>query len=143
MFWHTDFKYNKLVDSVLVVNKQDYDSCNVTNPIRKMHGGDSTFLLDKPGQFYFISGNVKHCVKGEKLSLVVLSSYHNEHHGPSLSPIPANAPTSSAHDEIALVPSGHHRVAPAPHPNHSGFTRLSGSFVVCVVVALVLDSFVF
>ncbi|XP_003629771.3 mavicyanin [Medicago truncatula] len=136
-----NFKYNKLVDSLLMVNKQAYDSCNVTNPIRKMHGGDSTFLLDKPGHFYFISGNVKHCVKGEKLSLVVLS--HQEHHGPSLSPVPANAPTSGVHDGIALVSSGHHMVAPAPHHDHSGFTRLSGSFVVCVVLALILDSFVF
>ena len=124
-----------------MVNKQDYDSCNITNPIRKMCGGDSIFLLDKPGHFYFISGNVKHCVKGEKFGLVVLSTCHHEHHGPSLSP--ANAPTSSAHSGIALAPSAHHRVAPAPHPDHSGFMRLSGSFVVSVVVALVLDSFVF
>lgn len=100
-----------------------------------MHGGDSTFLLNRAGHFYFISGNVKNCLKGEKLNIVVLSTHHDEHHGPSLSPVhsPANAPGASAH----------HGIAPAPHPHHSGFKRLNGSFVVGVVVALVLGSFAF
>ncbi|KAL7188067.1 hypothetical protein ACSBR1_038004 [Camellia fascicularis] len=40
------FKYNNGSDSVLVVNKQDYDNCNTQNPITKMEDGNSVFKLD-------------------------------------------------------------------------------------------------
>lgn len=35
---HADFKYNKGIDSVVVVKKEDFDSCNINNPIQKMDG---------------------------------------------------------------------------------------------------------
>ncbi|XP_024636587.2 early nodulin-like protein 1 [Medicago truncatula] len=113
------FKYQKGSDSVLVVNKQDYDSCNINNPIHNMDNGDSSFLLDKSDHYYFISGKDLNCVNGEKFNLVVLSPHHHhyhEHHGPSLSPAvapvhpptspsPWNAPTPDAHGTAVPTPS--------------------------------------
>ncbi|GAU27137.1 hypothetical protein TSUD_104460 [Trifolium subterraneum] len=87
------FKYNKGSDSVLVVSKEDYYSCNIGNPIQKLDGGDSTFTFDKSGPFFFISGNVENCKKGQKLIVVVLSPNHHRKQGPSASPPSWNAPS--------------------------------------------------
>jgi len=134
-FCHSVFKYQKGFDSVLVVNKQDYDSCNTNNPIHKMDDGNSNFLLDKSGHFYFISGKDLNCVDGEKFNLVVLSPHHHhhhhEHHGPSLSPAVApvhpptplsswNAPTPGPHSAIAPTPSARDVTAPTPSNAHNG-----------------------
>ncbi|XP_076905574.1 uncharacterized protein LOC143561344 [Bidens hawaiensis] len=67
------FKYDGGSDSVLVVNKGDYDGCNANNPITKLEGGDSTFKFDRSGPFYFISGNKSNCDQGQKLIVVVLA----------------------------------------------------------------------
>jgi len=95
IFWHAVFKYNKGSDSVLVVNKHDYDSCNIKNPIHKMDDGDSTYEFDKVGLFFFISGNLVNCQNGQKLKVAVYSPRH--HHGPSLSPAvaPVHSPSPS------------------------------------------------
>ncbi|KAL5715460.1 hypothetical protein ACHQM5_017274 [Ranunculus cassubicifolius] len=68
-----DFKYNQATDSVLVVSKQDFDTCNTSNPISKLEGGSSSFRVDTPGPFYFITGNQSNCQAGQKLALVVIS----------------------------------------------------------------------
>lgn len=70
---HADFKYNKGIDSVVVVKKEDFDSCNINNPIQKMDGGDSTFQLSNSGLFYFISGNLNNCKNGQKLIVLVMA----------------------------------------------------------------------
>ncbi|XP_024960325.1 early nodulin-like protein 2 isoform X2 [Cynara cardunculus var. scolymus] len=67
------FKYNGGSDSVLVVNKGDYDICNLNSPIMKMEGGDSLFKFDRSGPFYFISGNKSNCDQNQKLIVVVLA----------------------------------------------------------------------
>lgn len=146
-FWPADFKYNKGSDSVLVVNKQDYDSCNTKNPILKLDDGDSTFKFDKSGPFFFISGIVENCQKGEKLIVVVLSPNH--HHTPpsptTVAPAPShsadNAPSPSAADKTAPTTSPISENSPEPSPAHSGSHRFRGS--VGVGVALVLATFVF
>ncbi|KAH6835543.1 early nodulin-like protein 1 [Perilla frutescens var. hirtella] len=67
------FKYKSGTDSVLVVNKDDYDKCNTANPSLKLDDGNSIFKLDRSGPFYFISGNKPNCDQGQKLIVVVLS----------------------------------------------------------------------
>src|SRR6266487_1644630 len=67
------FKYKKDSNSVLVVNKEDYDKCNKKNPIKKFDDGDSELQLDRSGPFYFISGKDDNCEKGQKLIVVVLA----------------------------------------------------------------------
>ncbi|CAI8592585.1 unnamed protein product [Vicia faba] len=133
------FKYNKGSDSVLVVNNQDYNSCNTNNPILKLDGGNSIFKFDRSGPFFFISGNVENCQKGEKLIVVVLSPNHNRkpRHGPSSSPSPADSPAENTPSNSSVD------ITPAMSPAHSGSTMLSGSIGVSVGVALVLGIFVF
>lgn len=67
------FKYKSGADSVVVVNKDDYDKCNSANPITKLDDGNSIFKLDRSGPFYFISGNKPNCDQGQKLIVVVLA----------------------------------------------------------------------
>ncbi|XP_059669708.1 early nodulin-like protein 6 [Cornus florida] len=64
------FKYQK--DSVLVVNKADYENCVVSNPISKFQDGNTVFRFDRYGYFYFISGEVGHCKSGQKLIIRVM-----------------------------------------------------------------------
>ncbi|XP_057451002.1 early nodulin-like protein 3 [Lotus japonicus] len=80
------FKYKKGIDWVLVVNKEDYDLCNTSNPIKKMDGGNSFFNLEKSGLYFFISGNIDHCKNGQKLVVLVMAMKHTAHAPPSEAP---------------------------------------------------------
>jgi hypothetical protein len=70
------FKYKKGSDSVLVVNQDNYNTCNKKNPIKKLEDGDSEFSFDKSGPFFFITGKDQNCEKGQKLTVVVLAVWH-------------------------------------------------------------------
>lgn len=110
------FKYNKGLDSVLVVNKQDYDSCDTKNPIYKMDDGESTFSLNTTGPFYFISG--VNCQNGEKFKVVVISD------GPSLSPTvsPVYSPTPSPSWNSPAHSPAQSPAWNAPSPSFAGWT---------------------
>ncbi|KAF2313030.1 hypothetical protein GH714_008814 [Hevea brasiliensis] len=94
------WKYDSQKDSVLQVTREAYLSCNTSNPIEE-HNGNTKVKLDRSGPFYFISGAGGHCVKGQKLIVVVLSQRHR-YTGISPAPSPeefegpAVAPTSAA-----------------------------------------------
>lgn len=88
---------------MLQVSKEDYLSCNTSNPIEEYKDGETKVKLDRSGPFYFVSGAEGHCEKGQKLIVVVLSPRHKNRYmgvspAPSLaeSDSPAVAPTSSA-----------------------------------------------
>ncbi|KAL5785933.1 hypothetical protein ACOSQ2_008325 [Xanthoceras sorbifolium] len=94
------WNYDGAKDSVLQVTKEDYVSCNTTNPIAQYKDGNTKVELHKPGPFYFISGVKGSCEKGQKLIVVVLTPRHRYDISPAPSPAeldgPAVAPTSSA-----------------------------------------------
>uniref|UniRef100_A0A164Y2H4 Phytocyanin domain-containing protein n=1 Tax=Daucus carota subsp. sativus TaxID=79200 RepID=A0A164Y2H4_DAUCS len=104
------FKYTQGVDSVLAVNKNDYDTCNVNNPITKMEDGNSVFKLDKAGPFYFISGNKSNCDQGQKLNLVVISP---KNHHTATSPV-ASPPAPTAMTPLSPVATSPVASPPAP-----------------------------
>ncbi|KAL2247510.1 UNVERIFIED_CONTAM: Early nodulin-like protein 1 [Sesamum indicum] len=89
------FKYKKGSDSVLVVNKDDYDNCNTGNPILKLDDGNSVFKFDRSGPFFFISGNKANCDQGQKLIIVVLA-VRNRPPPPPNAPVPSAAPPKSS-----------------------------------------------
>ncbi|XVF35681.1 hypothetical protein REPUB_Repub18cG0167200 [Reevesia pubescens] len=95
------WKYDGGKDSVLQVTKEDYASCNTSNPIAEYKDGNTKVKLEKSGPFYFISGAKGHCEQGQKLLVVVLSQRHR-YTGISPAPSPAEiegpaiAPTSTA-----------------------------------------------
>ncbi|CAI8592586.1 unnamed protein product [Vicia faba] len=118
------FKYDKAYDSVLVVNEKEYYSCNTKNPIKKFEGGESTVNLDRSGSFYFISGNVESCGKGEKLAVLVLSPRHgHKNHGPAKSPwvapVQSPAPSLKAPAPSWTAPAPGYK---APSPSAPGWT---------------------
>ncbi|KAF5460984.1 hypothetical protein F2P56_020815 [Juglans regia] len=127
------FKYKKGTDSVLVVNKDDYDKCNTKNPIKKLEDGDSEFNLDRSGPFFFISGNEQNCEKGQKLIVTVLSVRHNNKYPPPSSPTPLptpkGAPAPGTQTPVspkasppapALAPKSSAPVAKPPANSHFG-----------------------
>lgn len=92
------WKYDGAKDSVYQVTKEDYISCNTTNPIEQHKDGETKVELTRPGPYYFISGVKSNCEKGEKMIVVVLTPRHRFDISPAPSPAefdgPAVAPTS-------------------------------------------------
>ncbi|XP_010064864.2 early nodulin-like protein 1 [Eucalyptus grandis] len=86
-----NFEYKN--DSVLVVDKWSYYHCNTSNPIAAFNNGNSTFTLDQPGFFYFISGTTNHCKNGQRLIVDVMSPHR----------IPRSTPPSIANPPQAGV----------------------------------------
>ncbi|KAM7483056.1 hypothetical protein LguiB_007639 [Lonicera macranthoides] len=64
------FEYN--MDSVLVVTKGEYEKCQSPDPLFFSNNGNTTYGLDRPGLFYFISGVSGHCDRGLKMIIKVL-----------------------------------------------------------------------
>ncbi|KAL0724488.1 hypothetical protein Bca4012_039087 [Brassica carinata] len=94
------FVYDK--DSVMEVEKWQFYHCNASDPITAFDNGNSTFFLDRPGLFYFISGSNAHCTSGQRLIVEVMHIHHHHHHQaslpPSMSPLSASSPSTSAFD---------------------------------------------
>ena len=153
------FKYKKESDSVLVVSKDDYDSCNTKKPIKSLKDGDSIFKFDRSGPFYFISGHADNCKKNQKLIVVVMAVRNKtDHHQAPPSPAPVPSPPSPDHplpsppakspksgaDSPAIPPTNGHDV-PSPTPSNSGSMGLGcsvGSVLgYSVGVSVVLGSF--
>ncbi|XP_060208320.1 early nodulin-like protein 8 [Lycium barbarum] len=65
------FLYPPSEDSVIQVTKQNYNSCNLKNPILYMNNGNSLFNITRPGEFYFTSGTEGHCEKLQKLHISI------------------------------------------------------------------------
>ncbi|PAN31382.1 hypothetical protein PAHAL_5G415600 [Panicum hallii] len=79
---HLLFRYAN--DSVLLVERPAFDACNTTAPLATFNDGATTFPLDRPGFFCFISGEPGHCEQGQKL--VVRVMVHLAAPGPASAP---------------------------------------------------------
>lgn len=113
-------------DSVIQVDKWGYYHCNDSNPIVAFNNGRSIFNLDRPGPFYFISGDPGHCRNGQHLIVEVMGLHHQRSHSP---PSIANPPESYS--------------APSPQPSSGAVVsvRLVSLLVVLLatLVALLLS----
>ncbi|XP_031115802.1 early nodulin-like protein 2 [Ipomoea triloba] len=124
------FRYEKGRESVLEVGEEDYEKCNVENPMKKMEDGYSVLELDRSGPFYFISGIQQNCENGQKIVVVVLAPKHHNAPPPppstggdappkgcSSTASPAGvAPWASPHRPSAAPPKGPSGSAPAGSP---------------------------
>ncbi|KAJ0964817.1 hypothetical protein J5N97_025955 [Dioscorea zingiberensis] len=65
------FKYQN--DSVIRVDKRGYYHCNQSSHDHNqpMADGNTVFVLDKPGIYYFVSGDFQHCKNGQRLMINV------------------------------------------------------------------------
>ncbi|KAI8005771.1 Early nodulin-like protein 1 [Camellia lanceoleosa] len=136
------FKYKQGSDSVLVVDKDDYNKCNKAKPIRSLEDGDSVFKFDNSGPFFFISGNGDNCEKGQKLIVVVLA-IRNTTHKPS--PSPSSSPSSAAKPSLSPSPTLNHPshfYAPAPAPSVAPPAFGGGSIGLVMGLGVVLFLFV-
>ncbi|XP_022892070.1 mavicyanin-like [Olea europaea var. sylvestris] len=89
------FEYTK--DSVLGVTEEEYEKCRSTHPMFFSNNGNSTYTLDHPGLYYFMSGVAGHCERGLKMIIKVLE--------PESPPQVANSTTASAAYEFAAATS--------------------------------------
>ncbi|XP_031495650.1 early nodulin-like protein 1 [Nymphaea colorata] len=107
------FKYKAGEDSVLLVSKEAYENCNRTNPVNSFTDGNTSIELPHSGPLYFISGELGHCEKGQKLIIRVLA---DRSHAPSSQPpvlppaiSPSQPPKAPTH-----APTPHHHPGKAP-----------------------------
>jgi len=108
------------------VEESDYMNCDASNPITAFDNGKSTFNLDRPGDFYFISGNSEHCKNGQRLVVDVI------HPHPFLSSPPP----------ISLPPEGLPPMAPPPSDQSLEDDFTSASVMLIANSMSVLVSFV-
>ncbi|KAJ9179235.1 hypothetical protein P3X46_011045 [Hevea brasiliensis] len=110
------FEYKN--DSVIQVDKWGYYHCNTSKPIVAFNNGRSTFNLDRPGPFYFISGASDHCRNGQRLIVEVMGMHHQRSHSP---PSIANPPE--------------YNLAPSPQPSSGAVVSVRLVSVLVVVLA--------
>lgn len=145
------FKYNKDMDSVLVVNEEAYHSCNKTSPNQTLKDGNSVFKFTRSGPFFFISGHEDKCENGEKLIIVVMAVRHHSHivnyvtAPPTQAPAPApvTTPVPSPSAMVLQGTDGSKRDAPTPAMANSGVasTGFSGWVGLILGFGLVLKGF--
>ncbi|KAE9588071.1 hypothetical protein Lal_00002899 [Lupinus albus] len=127
------FEYKN--DSVLTVEKMDYVNCDTSNPISEFDNGNSIVNLDRPGAFFFISGNEDHCINGQKFVVEVMSPHQ----------IPKSSSSPSPSPSISLPPEGSSEMSPSPSPYASDHTlgdSLSASFMLSPVPMAFFATFV-
>ncbi|RRT49426.1 hypothetical protein B296_00050427, partial [Ensete ventricosum] len=80
-------------DSVVRVSKRGYYHCNETGGGSASKDGSTVFLLDQPGFYYFVSGNVDHCKRGQRVMIEALDAQRPPPaaSGPAPSPLPSSA----------------------------------------------------
>ncbi|CAN0899932.1 Early nodulin-like protein 1 [Linum grandiflorum] len=137
------FVYDHAHDSVLEVSKANYDSCNTGSPLGTYSDGHTVFTFNHSGAHYFISGNKDHCLKNQKVVIVVLAdrsksaAYPPSPSTPPPSPAPA---TDYSPPALQLTP-----VSPpegySPHNAASSSMALAG--VVASFGAFLASSMVF
>lgn len=132
------FNYDNESDSVLLVSKEQYDTCNTTDSYLKLEGRQSTYAFSRSGPFYFISGNSTRCKDhGEKLIVIVMairgkdrvsppSSSHPIFPPPFTVTSPSPAP-GNAGESPSISPSENEHSSNAP-PHHSSSHLISLDF---------------
>ncbi|KAK9151872.1 hypothetical protein Syun_010181 [Stephania yunnanensis] len=111
------FVYPPERDSVLLVNKDDYTSCNTGSPIKSFTDGNTLFKFDHNGAYHFISGIVDSCQKNEKMVVVVMADRSNKNPN-STKPLESPPPSSSTGTVPAPAPVGESSPSP-PSPSQS------------------------
>lgn len=89
------FEYKN--DSVVMVSKRGYYHCNETSHVSSSKDGNTVFLLDKPGLYYYVSGDAEHCKKGQRLMVEVIGTPL-----PLLVPAPSPQPSTAV---LGMTPS--------------------------------------
>ncbi|KAG5030021.1 hypothetical protein JHK87_013535 [Glycine soja] len=65
------FQYHPGQNTVVQVDKNDYDHCTTRNILHTYFRGNSSATLEKPGDYFYFSSVGKHCDFGQKLHVTV------------------------------------------------------------------------
>ncbi|KAL8138872.1 hypothetical protein V2J09_004873 [Rumex salicifolius] len=98
------FLYPPTQDSVIQVTPDSYKSCNLKDPILYMNNGNSLFNITMGGEFYFISGEPGHCIKGQKLHISLVGNGSTMAYAPSSS-LPDTAAGPSYANAFGSIPT--------------------------------------
>ncbi|KQK03857.2 early nodulin-like protein 1 [Brachypodium distachyon] len=132
------FRYDK--DSVLLVDREDFDACNATEPLAKFADGATTVPLHRPGFFCFISGEPGHCEEGQKLIVRVMVHPPAD---PALAPGPDAAYAPAQPGRGDRPGGGHHGSSPgtssAPATAVAACAGVALAAAVAVGLALLLQ----
>ncbi|CAI0441795.1 unnamed protein product [Linum tenue] len=103
------FLYPPSQDSVIQVTPQNFDSCNLKDPILYMNNGNSLFNITEEADLYFTSGEPGHCEKKQKLYIKVGNGSSASAYAPNYGPggaLADTAPSSPiAFGSIPVAPS--------------------------------------
>ncbi|XP_072966049.1 early nodulin-like protein 7 [Typha angustifolia] len=81
-------------DSVVRVDKRGYYHCNESVHGTTFKDGNTLVVLDRPGFYYYVSGYIDHCKKGQRLMIEVIVDRRTP---PAISaPSPAPMPSEAA-----------------------------------------------
>ncbi|KAJ8553323.1 hypothetical protein K7X08_024001 [Anisodus acutangulus] len=86
-------------DSVITVDKWEFYHCNRTHPASGAKDSNTTVNLDRPGSFYFVSGDPEHCKNDQRLAVEVYPLHPISDSPPqpiSMAPAPSSLSSSSA-----------------------------------------------
>lgn len=141
------FNYQSGQDSVLYVKSEDYASCNTGSPYEKFSDGHTVYKLNQSGPHFFISGNKDHCLKNEKVTVIVMAdrSNRNSSNTNQTTTAPPPSPQSSPPSpppETNETPSP--ASEPPPHPNGAAslFVSFAGSVGTFMASVLILSKYV-
>jgi Plastocyanin-like domain len=130
------FEYNKDYHNVMLVTKNDYKSCNGTNPIAKYDSGNDSFSITRAGHIFFICGVPGHCAAGQKINIRIEKTKAAP--SPHFAPVPnSGSPSSSSGTDTGDDASMGTAAAPAPKPSSgSRFTQAYFGSVVSLLATM-------
>ncbi|TKY60698.1 Early nodulin protein 1 [Spatholobus suberectus] len=73
------FQYHPGLNTVVQVNKDDYEHCTTRNTLHTYFRGNSTVTLGRAGDYFFFSSVGKHCEAGQKLQVTVPQGSKSSH----------------------------------------------------------------
>uniref|UniRef100_A0A0D9V6M3 Phytocyanin domain-containing protein n=1 Tax=Leersia perrieri TaxID=77586 RepID=A0A0D9V6M3_9ORYZ len=136
------FNYQPGNDSVLLVDKNAYDACDVSSPVDRFADGNTVFTFTRSGPYYFISGNKDNCNRNEKLIVVVMGERAANGTAPALAPsagttTPNSPPSPPPPSGIEISPTPEQSTNAAAHPRAAGIAGAVGLAIATLFYALV------
>ncbi|KAJ4950012.1 hypothetical protein NE237_026844 [Protea cynaroides] len=107
------FQYSSAY-TVNEVTRNNFNGCNVNQPLQTYTGGNSNITLTKPGDRFFVSGNKLYCLGGMKLQVHVNGGQ-----------VAASAPGLAPQASTSLPPSSTNKNNYKSSPNN--FSSSNGS----------------
>ncbi|XP_058760203.1 early nodulin-like protein 14 [Vicia villosa] len=90
------FNYESGSHSIVILNKANYEKCNVNDDIQTFNKGPTKITLDRTGDFYFSCSLSGHCSSGQKLSVKVTDNASSDISPAEAPPSLSTGPGSTA-----------------------------------------------